>query len=579
MTMDQHDLKREYDLVIMGSGGGAMVAALVAKLRGKRVAILEKQDKVGGSTSFSGGVWWVPNNPLLAAAGIDDSFEKAREYFDNVVTYKGPGVTPQRRDAFLQSIPNVIQFLVGLGLKVRRPMDDWPDYYDELPGGLPEGRSLLAEPFNLKELGEAGEHLAIYEPMRGMPLGPDGFPVLFLLKRNMAGKKRALSLALAMLRDKLLGRVTLSNGGAIQGRMLQIALRHNIEIYRETPVTDLIVEDGRVVGVQAIHKGKPVEVRATCGVICNVGGFSRNQEFRLNVSGGIMGNDLTNANPGDTGEIIQRMMEMGAETDCLDTAWWVMTSRHVDGSWPEGAIHPNGTILPFMHHLDLSLPHVIIVDQTGHRVANESGAYMEIGERILELQRQSGKAMPCWAIFDSRHRERYPWGSFPPGKTPKSWIESGYMKKADTLEELALACGIDPDGLLAETRRFNQFCAKGVDEDFGRGSRHFDRSHGDPTVQPNPNLGEIAKGPFYACAMYPGDVGTAGGVVADEYARVTRPGGEPIAGLYAIGNSTASLFGRCYPAAGASIAASFAFGYVAAHHALGANQANTISAS
>jgi 3-oxosteroid 1-dehydrogenase len=569
--IDEHTLKPEYDLVIVGSGGGAIVAALVAKLQGKRAVILEKQDKLGGSTSFSGGVWWVPGNHLLAADGIDDSFEKAREYFDNVVTYKGPGVTPQRRDAFLRTAPKVIEFLVGMGLKVRRPMDDWPDYYDELPGGLPEGRSLLAEPFDLGELGDAGKHLGLYEPLRGMPLGPDGFPVLFLMKRNLAGKKRAVSLGLKMIRDKLLGRVTLANGGAIQGRMLQIALRNDIEIHRQTPVTGFLTEQGRVVGVTALHRGQPVEIWATSGVICNVGGFSRNGAFRQQVSGGMMSDDLTNANPGDTGEVIQQMAALGAQTDCLDTAWWVMTSRNVDGSWPEGVVQRDGKVLPFMHHLDLSLPHVIMVDQTGQRLANESGAYMEIGERVLQRQRESGTAMPCWAIFDRRHRARYPWGSFPPGKTPKSWLETGYMKKAATLAELASMCGIDAAGLEAGVRRYNRFCETGVDEDFGRGSRHFDRAHGDPTVTPNPNLGAISQGPFYACAMYPGDVGTAGGVVADEYARVIQPDGEAIAGLYAIGNSTASIFGRCYPAAGASIAASFAFGFVAAHHALGSN--------
>lgn len=572
----QHELHNDYDLIIVGSGGGAIVAALVAKLQGKRAVILEKQDKIGGSTAFSGGVWWVPNNHLLAENGISDSLEKSREYFDNIVTYKGPGVTPERRDAFLKVTPRMIAFLVKLGLKVRRPMDDWPDYYDELPGGLAQGRSLMPEPFDLNELGPEADHLGLYEPLRGMPLGADGFPRLFLMKRTMKGKKRAMWLGFAMLRNKLLGKVMVANGGAIQGRMLQLALRHGIEIHRSTPVTDLLVENGRVVGVKALRGGRSVDIRATGGVICNVGGFSRNAEFRHQVSGGLLGSDFTNANAGDTGEMIQRMMELGAETDCLDTAWWVVTSRHTDGTWPEGVVQPDGTILPFMHHLDLSLPHVIIVDQAGRRVANESGAYMEIGERILARQKETGKALPCWAIFDSRHRQRYPWGSFPPGKTPKSWIESGYMKKAGTLAELAIQCGIDPAGLEAETARFNGFCKAGTDADFGRGSRHFDRSHGDPTVTPNPNLGAIEKGPFFACAIYPGDVGTAGGVVADEYARVTRPDGEPIPGLYAIGNSTASLFGRCYPAAGASIAASFTFGFVAAHHALGSNTLETM---
>jgi 3-oxosteroid 1-dehydrogenase len=569
-------LQREYDLVIVGSGGGSMAAALVAKKLGKRVVILEKMDAIGGSTSFSGGVWWIPNSPLLAEAGIPDSFEKAREYFDNVVTYKGPGVTPERRDAFLKGAPKMMAFLRGLGLKVRRPRDDWPDYYDELPGGLPQGRSLMAEPFDLRELGDWKDHLAMYPPMLGMPIGAEEFTKLFLVKRTMAGKMKALRFAWQMAKTKLAGSVTVANGAAIQGRMLQIALREGVELHISTPVKRLIIEGGSVVGVVAEQGGKEIEVSARDGVIANVGGFSRNKAFRQSVTDGPITDEWTNANPGDTGEIIQAMMDIGAATDCLDTAWWVVTSRGTDGTWPEGAIWKDGRVLPFMHHLDISLPFVILVDQQGRRVANESGAYMEMGERIFQRERETGKAVPCWAIFDRRHRQRYPWGTHPPGKNPQQWFNSGYMKKANTIEELAAQCGIDAAGLKAEIARYNSFCQTGIDEDFGRGSRAFDRSHGDPTVTPNPNLGPIEEAPFYACAIYPGDVGTAGGVVADEYARVLKDDGSIIPGLYAIGNSTASVFGRCYPAAGASIGASFTFGYIAAHHSARSNELREI---
>jgi 3-oxosteroid 1-dehydrogenase len=569
-------LEQKYDLVVVGSGGGSMAAALAARKLGKSVVILEKEDKVGGSTSFSGGVWWVPNNHLLTEQGIPDSFDKAREYFESVVTYQGPGVTVPRRDAFLKAAPKVIRFLCGLGLKVRRPREDWPDYYDNLLGGLPEGRSLMADPLNLKELGPWQSLMAMYQPSYGVPIGADEFPTIFLLKRTTAAKLKALRFALLLVRDKLLGRVTVANGAAIQGRMLQIALREGIPILRNTPVNGFLVENGAVVGVEAVSDGVKTSVRARHGVICNVGGYSRNKAFREAVSGGAVGNDWTSANPGDTGEMVQAMIDLGAETDCLDTAWWVITSRGTDGTWPEGSVMKDGTLAPFMHHLDISLPHVILVDQNGRRIADESGAYMEIGERLLARQRETGKAIPCWAIFDARHRKRYPWGPMQPGQNPKQWFDSGYMKKADSLSELASMCGIDSAGLESEITRYNGFCRTGVDEDFGSGCRAFDNAHGDPSVKPNPNLGAIEQGSFYACAIYPGDVGTAGGVVADEYARVTKPGGEPIHGLYAIGNSTASVFGRCYPAAGASIAASFTFGYVAAHHALGSNELQEI---
>jgi 3-oxosteroid 1-dehydrogenase len=220
-----------------------------------------------------------------------------------------------------------------------------------------------------------------------------------------------------------------------------------------------------------------------------------------------------------------------------------------------------------MHHLDLSLPYSMLVDQQGRRFCDESGAYMEIGQRMYQRHAETGKGVPSWLIMDSRQRKFYPWGTASPGAIPQAWLNSGYLKKADSVAGLARLCGIDASGLDATISRFNGFCRTGIDEDYGRGSRAFDRAHGDPTVKPNPNLGSIEQASFYAVAMYPGDVGTAGGLVTDEFARVRRADNSVIEGLYATGNATASVFGRCYPGAGASIAASFVFGYVAAKHA------------
>jgi 3-oxosteroid 1-dehydrogenase len=559
-------LETEYDFIIAGSGGGSMCAALAARRAGKRAVILEKLPKVGGSTGFSGGVWWTPNNPLMAREGIADSYERSRQYFDAVVTYKGPAVTPQRRDAFLRTGPEMITFLEQHGMEFYRP-EGWSDYYDELPGGEPRSRSLMARLFDAKRLGDWADRLSVYAPGAGVPLGSNEFTTLFLMKRTWAGKLKALKLAFTILWGKLSGKRLLANGGAIQGRMLEIALRENIPIFPETAVKDLIVENGRVAGVVAVQGGRELRIRAKDGVLLNSGGFSRNGAMRQKYGRQPITGDWTNANPGDTGELLEAAMRLGAATDCLDTAWWVVTSKNTDGSWPKGAVMPDGSVFPFMHHLDLSFPYSMMVDQTGTRFCDEAGAYMEIGERMYARQQETGKAIPAWVIFDARQRKYYHWGSAMPGQVPKEWLDSGYMKKADTLEELAVQCGIDSEGLLKTVRRFNGFCLTGVDEDFKRGSRAFDRAHGDPTMKPNPNLGPIEQGPFYAVAIYPGDVGTAGGMVTDEHARVLRGDGSVIPGLYATGNCTASLFGRCYPGAGASIGASFVFGYLAAQHA------------
>jgi 3-oxosteroid 1-dehydrogenase len=215
---------------------------------------------------------------------------------------------------------------------------------------------------------------------------------------------------------------------------------------------------------------------------------------------------------------------------------------------------------------DIGKPHCILVDAKGDRFCNEASNYMDVGKKMYEAG-----TVPAWAIFDSRHRSKYFWGMAFPGKTPQELFDNGYMKRADTLEDIACACGIDPDGLARTVERFNGFAADGVDEDFRRGASTFNRYYGDPTARPNPNLGTIAKAPFYAVVIYPGDIGTCGGIVADEHARALRPDGSPIPGLYVTGNTSAAAGGRVYLGAGAAVGPSMVFGYVAARHAAGAN--------
>lgn len=208
------------------------------------------------------------------------------------------------------------------------------------------------------------------------------------------------------------------------------------------------------------------------------------------------------------------------------------------------------------------MPHSIVVDQLGQRYTNESASYVDFGHAMLEQnQKTAGKAIPSWLIMESRHRNRYIFGMAMPRFTPKAYLESGYFIKADTLDELADKCGINRETLLATVARFNRMVEKGVDEDFGRGRTAYDHFYGDPTY-PNPNLGKIERGPFYAVKLYPGDLGTKGGILTDEYARVLKDG-VPIPGLYATGNCTASVMGRTYPGPGATLGPAVTFGYIA----------------
>lgn len=564
-------LASEVDLVVVGSGAGSICSALVAKSLGQSCLILEKQARVGGSTAISGGVLWTPFNPLMAEEGIADDYARARRYFDSVVTYEGPGTTPARREAFLKLGPPMIEFLRARGMRFFRP-EGWSDYYDDRPGGEPRSRCLMAPLYDARALGPWARRLARSPVGAGMPVHSHELPVLYLAKRSLAGKAMALRLAGRMLRSRMTGADLVSNGAAIQGRMLEIALREAIPIVPEVAVSGFVVEGERVVGVRVVGGSGAGEriVRARRGVLLNAGGFSRSQGLRQRFGPAPTAAQWTAANPGDTGEILEAAMALGAATDNLDAFWWVPTTQGLDGRWPEGTTMPDGTLAPWTHHLDLSLPHSIVVDRLGERYVNESASYMEVGERMHERNRTHASAIPSFVVFDGLHRRWYPWGTSLPGVTPKQWLESGYMKQADTLEGLAKACGIDAAGLAKTVERWNGFCQRGVDGDFARGGRSFDRAHGDPRVRPNPNLGPISTPPFSAVAMVPSDVGTAGGLVTDEWARVLRGDGRAIEGLYATGNTTASVMGRTYPGAGASIAAAFTFGFIAAHHALGA---------
>ena len=537
------------DFVVIGSGGGSMCAGLVLRDLGKSVVVLEKTDKVGGSTAMSGGVLWVPNHPLQAAAGVKDSYEQGLAYLEATVGDVGPASSPQRRDAFLRHGPEMISYLLRKGLKIRR-CEGWSDYYDEKPGGCSRSRSLAMELFDARELGDWNAKLR---------RGPFDIPIRWpesrlamLMKRTPEGFLGAMRLGLRMASMKVTGKQLVGMGAAIQGRMLQAALRAGVDIRLDSPVRELVEEGGRIVGVVAQIDGRERRIQARDGVLINAGGFARNAEMRREYGPQPSSVDWTNANPGDTGEAIEMAMAHGAAVDLMDQAVWLVTS-----------VTPKG--FRAFHVLDLAKPHLIMVDQEGERFANESGSYMENGQRMY-----ARGAVPAWVIMESRHRDRYVWAGAMGGKTPEDWITSGYMKRADTIEGLATACGLDPQNLRRTVDRFNGFAATGRDLDFKRGERAYDRVFADPTVKPNPCLGALEKGPFYAVQVYPGDVGTFGGLLTDEHARVLTEGGAPIPGLYATGNSTASVVGRCYPGAGASIAASFVFGYIAARHAAGA---------
>ena len=550
----------QFDLVLVGSGGGSFCAALIARLAGYKPLIIEKEDLIGGSTAMSGGVLWIPNNPVMHRAGVPDSLDRARQYFDAVVGDAGPAASAARRDAFLQTGPRLVTFLERLGMKFTRG-EGYSDYYDEKLGGEPRSRSIVAEIFDAHELGTWEPKLRTYEflpfPAHIFEVGPAA-----LAHRCWSGRRIALKLMGRALWAKLTGKSYAARGGALQGRMLKLAIAHDVPIWTGAKVVSFIEgDDGGIAGVCVEREGRLDRIYAAHGVILDSGGFARNRELRERFQPQPASTAWTHANPGDTGEMLVEAMKLGAATDLMDQSVWVTVSAREDGTPAPGL--PTSSI----NVVDIAKPHCLIIDGDGTRYANEAVSYMELGQTMYE-RHKAARAVPSWCILESRHRENYYWGTQPPGRTPPEWIESGYMKKADTLEELGCQCGIPPQRLQETIARFNGFVDRGVDEDFGRGKRAYERFFGDPSVRPNPNLGRIDRPPFYAVPVFPGDVGTFGGLLTDEHARVLRADGNPIGGLYATGNCTASVMGRKYPGAGASIAASFVFGAIAALHAL-----------
>ena len=553
-------MDESFDFVIVGSGGGSMCAALLISSLGKRPLILEKTDLIGGSTAMSGGVMWIPNNRFMAAAGVEDSYDKAATYLDTLAGPDAadvPGGTRERRLAYLSEAPRMIDFLVDRGIKLQR-ISYWPDYYDELPGGTEAGRTVTAEIFNADELGEWKQRLR--PNYLQLPATLDEAMKVPRFRTTGLGKKMMLKIALRGIGAMLTGKHYITAGAALQGRMLQAALKADVPIRTNAGVKRLLTDEaGRVTGVVAMIDGEERHIGAHHGVLINAGGFARNQRMRDIYQPGTSA-EWTNANPGDTGEIIEEAMRIGAAIAQMDE----MVGAQI-------ALPPGRAELLPMVQGDVSSPHSIIVDQTGVRYMREAQSYMKFCQEMFARDKIA-PAVPSWLVLDSQFLRKYMLaGTMPGTRKPKSWHESGFLKRGTTIAELATACAMNPATLTASVERFNGFVRNGNDEDFHRGERAYDRYLGDSGHKSSASLGAIDQGPFYAVQIYPGDVGTYGGIVTDCNARVLREDGSVISGLYATGTSTASVMGRSYPGAGSSLGPSFTFGYVAAKHALNAS--------
>ena len=561
------DFDETFDFVVVGSGGGSMCAALVMRSVGKSVVVLEKAPLLGGTTSRSGGVMWIPNNPFMQQDGVEDSYEQAMAYMEATAgqSLDAPGTTLERRSAYVSEGPKMLEFLVRQGIKLRR-CPWWPDYYDDRAGGSKKGRTVIADLFDTNELGPWRDKL---EPnfMVIPAYHYEGFEIA-LMKSSWKGKLAMFKVGLRIMLARLTGKRWTQAGGALQGRMLQANLKSGVDLRVNSAVKSFLSEGGAVKGVVIERDGKPWRIGARSGVLVNAGGFSHNQAMRDKYQPGTS-SAWSAATAGSTGEMILEMERLGAQLAQMDEMVGNQMSVPPGAASPPGGPGVNLSALAGsqMHY---SKPHSIVVDQTGVRYMNECGSYMEFCQNLLR-RNKTVPALPSYWIVDRQYWDKYMFGGkFPNAAMPQEWYDSGFLKEAATLEELAEQLLMDPKVLRATVDRFNAGARQGRDPEFHRGDRDYDNWLGDFHRDGSHTLGTIEQGPFRALPVVPGDVGTFGGVVTDVYARVLRDDGSVIEGLYATGISTASVMGRYYPGAGSSVGPSFVWGYIAAKHAANA---------
>jgi 3-oxosteroid 1-dehydrogenase len=532
----------EVDVVVAGSGAAGMTAALTAAHLGLSALVIEKAGSFGGSTARSGGGIWAPGNSVLRAAGVADTPEQARAYLAHVAE----GVPAARREALLEHGPDMLDLVLATTPVRFAWVPGYADYYPEAPGGLSAGRSIEPVPLDgRKMLGAELAHLA--RPYLPSPVAITQAEYRWLsLGRHPRGIRAAARVAARAARARLLGQRMLSLGQALAAGLRAGLAASGVPVWLDTPLTGLVVEDGRVTGVRA---GR-VLIRARRGVLIATGGFERDEQMRRRYQREPTGAQWTTGAPGNTGDGIRAGADLGAATGLMDDAWW----------GPSIAL-PGG---PYFCLAERSLPGCVLVNGAGQRFVNESAPYVDAVHAMYDANTPEDPHIPAWLVFDQRYRDRYVFAGLPPRRPlPRRWYAAGSVVRADSLAGLAAAAGVDAEGLVKAVARFNEFAAAGRDEDFGRGESAYDRYYGDPRLA-NPNLAPLARPPFYAVKIVPGDLGTKGGLRTDEMARVLREDGTVIEGLFAAGNASEAVMGHSYAGAGATIGPAMTFGYIAA---------------
>jgi succinate dehydrogenase/fumarate reductase flavoprotein subunit len=573
--MDEQDTGRhsEHDVVVIGSGAGGLAAAVTARRHGLDVVVIEKEPYFGGTTARSGGVLWLPCNPVSLAAGAKDSPAAARTYLQHEA---GNFFDPERVDAFLREGPRMVEFFVRETAVKFDAVPGFADYHPTAPGGVPGGRSIIASAFDGRALGDRIKQLR--PPLReitfvGMMINSSRevqqfFNVTRSLGAAIYVARRLVQHAGEMLVHRRAMRLT--NGNALAARLAKSAFDLGVPIRVSTPALALeTAPDGSVTGVRVAGADGAILLRARRGVVLACGGFPQDHERRkaLFPHAPTGEEHLSPAPPGNTGDGLRLAKAAGAVTeDALpNAAAWIPVSR---------VPYRNGTTGVFPHLIDRYKPGIIAVTRRGTRFVNESDSYHDFGQAMIRTCEAEGdRETTAWLICDHRAIRRYGLGFVKPFPLPLTrHLRSGYLLRGATIEELADKAGIDPAALRRTVDAWNGPAREGLDPEFGKGTTAYNRYLGDAEHEPNPCVAPVDRAPFYAVKVVMGDLGTFAGLKTDRHARVLSGGGAPIRGLYAVGNDMASIMGGNYPGGGITLGPAMTFGYIAGRHLAGVGE-------
>lgn len=557
--MSERDV--DCDVLVVGSGASGMSAAVTAASQGLKVLVVEKEPRFGGTTARSGGWLWIPGTKLATGQGIHEKPGAARTYLQHEATTH---FDAERVDAFLENGPKAIEFFTTRTAVQFDMPPVFPDYHAEAPGGAQGGRSMVARPFDGRELGERIKLLAPPLPeltVFGMMLG-SGKEIWHFMRafRSLESfvyvAKRMTRYMLDVLRY---GRgMTLTNGNALAGRLAKAAMDLDIPVWLNTPVRKLVVEGDRVAGVVIERDGQRTEVRARVGVVLACGGFPHDIERRKALfPHAPTGKEHYSPSPtANTGDGLRMAEAVGAHVDPTipNAAAWVPTSvtRRPDGS--QG-------VMP--HFIDRAKPGVIVVTRNGKRFTNEANSYHDFVQDLVKATK-GDKEIFAWEICDHATLREYGMGCVAPFPMPIGrHLRTGYLKRGKSIAELAKQIGVDAATLQSTIEEFNRHARNGEDPAFGKGSKAYNRYQGDALNTPNPCVRPIQTGPYYAIKLVIGDIGTFAGLAVDAQTRVLDAQKRPIKGLHAVGNDAASIMGGNYPGAGITLGPALTFGYIA----------------